>query len=308
MTPASPTGHILVVEPNDITRKLIVGILNNKGYETYEAVGGTEAGIFLNKDLMLVILDVEDDNMDNIGFIRKMQMEHSRLPLVALTENPDRKALQEKLGLSDVSVLQKPVMPDKLLSNIQAHLLGGIQQKIDAEIKPVVMPGLSLSDKDPEIQAKRKAHMTRAIDLSQEMMDKNIGGPFGAVIVKGGRIIAEGWNEVTSSNDPTAHAEMQAIRKAAAAIGDYKLEGCEIYTSCEPCPMCLSALYWARIDRIFYGNTREDAERIGFDDDFIYRELAQPEHKRTLGAKMFMREESKIVFENWVKKGDKTPY
>ncbi|MDD9899411.1 MAG: nucleoside deaminase [Alphaproteobacteria bacterium] len=150
--------------------------------------------------------------------------------------------------------------------------------------------------------------MRHAIDLSQEKMDANCGGPFGAIIVRNGKIIGEGWNEVTSSNDPTAHAEVQAIRKATAAIGDYKLEGCEIYTSCEPCPMCLAAIYWARIDRIFYANTREDAARIGFDDDFLYREITQPEHKRTLPSDMMLNNEARIVFENWEKKPDKTPY
>ncbi|MEZ0259736.1 MAG: nucleoside deaminase [Alphaproteobacteria bacterium] len=158
------------------------------------------------------------------------------------------------------------------------------------------------------MEAQRKIFMRRAIDLSQQKMDENAGGPFGAVIVKSGKIIGEGWNCVTSTNDPTAHAEMVAIRAATAHIKDFKLEGCEIYTSCEPCPMCLSAIYWARLDKIFYANMREDAERIGFDDAFLYREVALPENKRSLPVYRLLREEAKIVFDNWMKKMDKTAY
>ena len=104
-------------------------------------------------------------------------------------------------------------------------------------------------------------------------MDANLGGPFGAVIVRGGKVLAEGWNEVTSSNDPTAHAEVTAIRRACQAVGDFSLEGATLYTSCEPCPMCLASAYWARISRIVYSNTRDDAAAIGFDDAFIYDEM-----------------------------------
>ena len=116
--------------------------------------------------------------------------------------------------------------------------------------------------------------MRRAVALSIQAMRTNRGGPFGAVIVKDGRVVAEGVNRVTSDNDPTAHAEVSAIRAACAALGTFSLDGCDIYTSCEPCPMCLAAIHWARIARIFYGNTREDAARIGFDDERIYREIA----------------------------------
>ncbi|MDI1228845.1 MAG: nucleoside deaminase [bacterium] len=150
--------------------------------------------------------------------------------------------------------------------------------------------------------------MRRAIDLSQQKMEENCGGPFGAVIVRNGKIIGEGWNCVTSTNDPTAHAEMVAIRNATAAIKDFKLEGCDIYTSCEPCPMCLSAIYWARLDKIFYANMREDAEKIGFDDAFLYREVALPENKRSLPVFRLLREEAHIVFDNWMTKMDKTAY
>lgn len=305
--PVSADGHILIVENNDITRKLIVGILNNKGYETYEAKSGDEAVTFLGKRLTLMVLDIENDNIDNIGLLHKLKMEHSKLPVIALTDESDHKAVQERIGVTHVSVITKPVMPDKLLNKIQNHLLGNVAEKIEKETIPASKP-LMPDMRDPEDKAQREAFMRRAIDLSQEKMDANCGGPFGAVIVKGGKIVGEGWNQVTSTNDPTAHAEMVAIRSAASALNDFNLEGCEIYTSCEPCPMCLSAIYWARIDRIFFGNTREDAERIGFDDDFIYREVALPEDKRTLPSKMFLRDEAKIVFDNWMKKNDKTSY
>lgn len=301
-------GYILVVEPNDITRKLIVGILANNGYGTYEAANGTEAVAFLGKELLLIILDAEHDHADNIGFVRKMQVEHRKTPLIAMTGEEDRKAVAARLGMERISMLEKPVMPDKLLNNIEGHLMASVEKKISAEMKAAEKRPSIPDESDPALKGQRADFMRRAIDISQEKMDANCGGPFGAVIVKQGRVIAEGWNEVTSSNDPTAHAEMQAIRKATKALGDYSLEGCEIYASCEPCPMCLAAIYWARIDRIFYGNMREDAEKIGFDDDFIYRELAQPENKRTLPAKMLLREEAQIVFNNWMKKGDKTPY
>jgi len=305
--PVSEQGHILVVENNDITRKLIVGILNNKGYETYEAKSGDEATAFLAKHLQLLVLDVENDNIDNIGLLQKLRMSFSRLPVIALTDEEDHDAVKARIGVDQVSVMKKLVMPDKLLKNIQGYLLPGIAEKIVTETVPAARP-LAPDMRDPQVKADREAFMRRAIDLSQEKMDANCGGPFGAVIVKGGKIIAEGWNQVTSSNDPTAHAEMVAIREACKAVGDFNLTGCEVYTSCEPCPMCLAALYWARVDRIYFGNTREDAARIGFDDDFIYSEFKVTEDKRSLPSKMFLRDEAKIVFENWTKKSDKTPY
>ena len=305
--PVSEQGHILVVENNDITRKLIVGILNNKGYETYEAKAGDEATAFLAKPLQLLVLDVENDNIDNIGLLHKLKMSHSRLPVIALSDEADHDAVKERIGVDHVTVMKKPVMPDKLLQSIQGYLLPGIAAKIETETVPAARP-LAPDTRDPQAVADRESFMRRAIDLSQIKMDENCGGPFGAVIVKGGKIIAEGWNQVTSSNDPTAHAEMVAIRKACHEIGDFNLAGCEIYTSCEPCPMCLAALYWARVDRIYFGNTREDAGRIGFDDDFIYSEFGVTEDKRSLPIKMFLRDEAKIVFDNWMKKTDKTPY
>ncbi|MBI1215115.1 MAG: response regulator [Alphaproteobacteria bacterium] len=303
---AESRSHILVVEANDVTRKLIIGILNNKGYETYEATNGDEAVNFLAKKPLLVILDVEGENVDNIGFIRKMQMEHRKVPLVAMLEGADRESVRARLDMPNVSFLEKPVMPNTLLENIEGHLMPGVEEAIRAEEEAKFLPETVAAT--AEVQAQREGFMRRAIDLSQIKMDENCGGPFGAVIVRAGKIIAEGWNCVTSTNDPTAHAEMVAIRAAAKEVGDFTLEGCEIYTSCEPCPMCLAAIYWARLDRMFYANMREDAERIGFDDAFLYNEISLPEHKRQLPTQRMLREEARIVFDNWMKKPDKTDY
>jgi tRNA(Arg) A34 adenosine deaminase TadA len=139
-------------------------------------------------------------------------------------------------------------------------------------------------------------------------MRANSGGPFGAVIVRNNAIISEGWNEVTSSNDPTAHAEIVAIRAACASLGTFALRGSEIYTSCEPCPMCLAAIYWARIERIFYGNDRRDAARIGFDDEFLYREVALPPEARSLDMRQLLSAEARETFDAWERKSNKTMY
>ena len=150
--------------------------------------------------------------------------------------------------------------------------------------------------------------MREAIRLSIQMMRRGKGGPFGAVIVKGNTIVGRGCNQVTSSNDPTAHAEIVAIRAACKRLRTFQLEGCDLYTSCEPCPMCLSAIYWARIRRVFYGNTRKDAARIAFDDDFIYREVALPIGKRSLVMKQLLHKEALRAFAQWEKKADKILY
>lgn len=160
----------------------------------------------------------------------------------------------------------------------------------------------------PEINDIDRVHMRRAIALSREMMEANRGGPFGAVITRGDKIIAEGFNKVTSSNDPTAHAEVTAIREACQAEASFSLEGCTIYTSCEPCPMCLAAIYWARISRIVYANSRSDAADIGFDDDFLYREIPLPLEQRSIPTEQVLGEEAAIVFQAWNDKTDKTPY
>ena len=149
--------------------------------------------------------------------------------------------------------------------------------------------------------------MQKAIDLSIENV-ANGGGPFGAVIVCNGEVLATGTNRVTANNDPTAHAEVSAIRAACAKVENFKLEGCTCYTSCEPCPMCLSALYWAGVERIVYGNTKEDAKAINFDDSFIYDEIAKPYAQRTIPCHNLMREEALKGFRAWTEKEDKIEY
>ena len=153
-----------------------------------------------------------------------------------------------------------------------------------------------------------KKHMREAIRLSIQMMRRGKGGPFGAVVVRGNKIVGRGCNEVTSANDPTAHAEIVAIREACRRLKSFQLDDCDLYTSCEPCPMCLSAVYWARIRSVYYGNTRQDAARIAFDDDFIYREVALPIRKRKLLMKQLLHKEALAAFLEWEKKADKIQY
>ena len=149
--------------------------------------------------------------------------------------------------------------------------------------------------------------MREAIRLANESV-RNGGGPFGAVIVKDGSIVAGSSNRVTLDNDPTAHAEVNTIREACRKLGTFDLSGCIIYTSCEPCPMCLSAIYWAHIDRIYYGNTRKDANDINFADDFIYEELNKPLSERTIPILPLLRDEALQTFRLWTEKTDKTEY
>ena len=150
--------------------------------------------------------------------------------------------------------------------------------------------------------------MARAIQLSIENVHSGRGGPFGAVIVKDGAVIAEGANQVTSSKDPTAHAEILAIRAACAKLGVFELPGCEIYTSCEPCPMCLGAIYWSRLSRIYFATVAADASRIGFDDSLIYREIAQPLTHRSIPMVQMMREQALAAFRAWEEKPNKIVY
>lgn len=153
----------------------------------------------------------------------------------------------------------------------------------------------------------KEQFMLKAIDLSKKSVE-NGGGPFGAVIVKDGKIIAEASNSVTKDNDPTAHAEINAIRLAAKKIGTFDLSGCEIYTSCEPCPMCLGAIYWARLDKIYFANTRLDAEKIGFSDQFIYNELQKPIDQRNIPTIQILRDKALEAFKMWQEKEDKIEY
>ena len=166
-------------------------------------------------------------------------------------------------------------------------------------IKPV--------DRDANSKLNSK-FMQKAIALSQASVRSGKGGPFGAVIVKKGKIIAQGQNQVTSTNDPTAHAEIVVIREACRVLQTFQLQGCELYTSCEPCPMCLGAIYWARLEKVYYANTKADAAQIGFDDQFIYDELELPLTQRHLPMVQLMRKEAWSAFQEWVDKTDKVEY
>lgn len=150
--------------------------------------------------------------------------------------------------------------------------------------------------------------MREAIRLSLEKMQEGFGGPFGSVIVRNGEIVARGYNNVLRSHDPTAHAEMEAIRAATQALGTHDLSDCELYASSQPCPMCMGAIYWARLKKVYFGNRHEDAARIGFDDSFIYEELEKPLVKRRIPMVQLLQEEAKVAFEAWEKKPDKQKY
>lgn len=150
--------------------------------------------------------------------------------------------------------------------------------------------------------------MREAIRLSLRMMRRGKGGPFGAVVVKDNVIVGRGWNRVTSSNDPTAHAEIIAIRAACRRLKTFQLTACDLYTSCEPCPMCLSAIYWARLRKVYYGNTRQDAAKIAFDDEFLYREVALPIAQRKLSMEQLLPAEALAAFAEWDLKPDKVRY
>ncbi|MBG6235668.1 tRNA(Arg) A34 adenosine deaminase TadA [Pedobacter sp. CAN_A7] len=157
-------------------------------------------------------------------------------------------------------------------------------------------------------QSTHEEFMRIAISLAEQNVLESIGGPFGAVVVKDGQVVAQSGNLVTSSNDPTAHAEVSAIRLACAALQTFDLTGCIIYTSCEPCPMCLGAIYWSRIGTIYYGNTKVDAAEIGFDDHFIYEELEKPMEQRSLPITQLLRSEAQQAFKLWEQSAMKTDY
>lgn len=157
-------------------------------------------------------------------------------------------------------------------------------------------------------QKENEKFMKMAIALSEENVTRSLGGPFGAVIVKDGKLIAKSANKVTTSNDPTAHAEVSAIRKACKKLKTFDLSGCVIYTSCEPCPMCLGAIYWSRIDLIYYANTKKDAADIGFDDQFIYDEIDLAMDKRKLPVVQLLRDQAQQAFKKWTASVIKTDY
>ncbi|MCB8820020.1 nucleoside deaminase [Microvirga rosea] len=159
-----------------------------------------------------------------------------------------------------------------------------------------------------DITSDDQLYLSRAVALSRDHMNEGAGGPFGAVIVRDGQVLGEGWNQVTSANDPTAHAEVVAIRRACEAVGDFALQGATLYTSCEPCPMCLASAYWARISRIVYANTREDAAEIGFDDSLIYDEIPKPVSERIIPMDHVPSLEARAVFDAWVENPNKTAY
>ena len=150
--------------------------------------------------------------------------------------------------------------------------------------------------------------MKAAVKVALKGMNNNEGGPFGCVVVKDGEIIGSGNNKVTSTNDPTAHAEVNAIREACKNLNSFQLEGCEIYTSCEPCPMCLGAIYWARPDKVYYGSNHIDAAKIGFDDEFIYKEIPLPYAERSIPFQQLGRKVALEAFIKWSEKEDKTEY
>jgi tRNA(Arg) A34 adenosine deaminase TadA len=158
------------------------------------------------------------------------------------------------------------------------------------------------------MSGERESFMREACRLAEEGVRGGRGGPFGCVVVRRGRIVGRGQNQVTSANDPTAHAEVVAIRDACRELGSFQLDDCEIYTSCEPCPMCLAAIYWARIPTVYYGNSRKDAAAIGFDDDFIYRQIPLPAERRTVHMEALLREEAQTAFRAWSEKPDKVRY
>jgi len=154
----------------------------------------------------------------------------------------------------------------------------------------------------------KEKFMTEAVNAALKGMNNNEGGPFGCIVVKNGQIVGRGNNKVTSTNDPTAHAEVNAIRDACKNLDSFQLDGCEIYTSCEPCPMCLGAIYWARPDKVYYGSNQSDAASIGFDDAFIYEEIPLPYSKRSIPFEQLAREIALEPFQEWTKKEDKTEY
>jgi len=165
------------------------------------------------------------------------------------------------------------------------------------------------TSKPPRMDKENKEQfMKAAVKVALEGMNNNEGGPFGCVVVKEGEIIGKGNNKVTSTNDPTAHAEVNAIREACKTLNSFQLEGCEIYTSCEPCPMCLGAIYWARPDKVYYGSNQIDAANVGFDDAFIYKEIPLPYSERSIPFEQLGRNIALEAFQEWTKKEDKTEY
>lgn len=294
----SAASKILVVEDNEVTRKMVVGILKNSGYETLEAADGFSALRQLDAQPAVILLDLQMEPLGGFGFMKKVNLDDNfKTPVVLITADDGSDILMEAARHRIRHVLAKPIEPEKLLS-----MVAGILAKSGRAAAVQANPAL------PNAGVQPQEFMQRAIDLSRDRMQSGYGGPFGAVVVRGGQIVGEGWNAVTSANDPTAHAEVMAIRNACRALGTYNLQGCEIFTSCEPCPMCLSAIYWARLDKIWFANTHEDAAKIDFDDSFIYEQIALAPESRAIPRERLMPEAAREVFAQWETKTDKTPY
>lgn len=304
------SGNILIIEHDAMTRRLLTGILDTGGYPVIEADNGSTAFNALSDRTGLVIIDFDPQPEDALGFLHKMQIRKKKIPVIIMSENPDTDEVRTAMEKAPCHILNKPVPPDMLLQTVK-DTIGAPKPKSDTQAEDAPRPTAPKVGEDtPEEHAKREKFMQRAIQLSAEKMQENFGGPFGAVVVRNGIIIGEGWNCVTSSNDPTAHAEISAIRDACEKAGNFMLKDCEIYTSCEPCPMCLAAIYWARIDRIYYANTREEAAEIGFDDEFLYQEIPLPIEKRSMPTIRMdsMANEAYDIFRQWEDKEDKTEY
>jgi guanine deaminase len=298
-------SHILLLEPNAVTRKLIAGILAGQGYGTFEAENGDAAVHFLAKNPAVALVDVDQGDDSITGFLHKLRAQHERLPLIAMTDSEDRAALEAKLGIKHLSFLEKPVLPDRLLQNIAAHLVGGIEKEIASHL-PSSAPAMApASAQEDELRA---AHMRRALDLAQMNVEEGKDAPFAAVVARAGKILGEGRDTVLSSGDPTARAEINALRAAARALGTPDLSGCALYSSCEPCAMGLSAAYWAHVDRVFYASTRDESAAAGFDSEYVFREMAQPEHKRALPSKMMLHDEGNVVLTAFANSGIKLSY
>jgi tRNA(Arg) A34 adenosine deaminase TadA len=185
--------------------------------------------------------------------------------------------------------------------------LAGVRQ-LQSISSPQMSSGLCMEELDSEVRIMNERFLREAIRLSMEKMELGEGGPFGAVIVKNGRVVGEGWNRVTSTNDPTAHAEIVAIRDVCSRLASFSLSGCEIYASCEPFPMCLGAIHWARLDALYFAATREDAAAGGFDDLAIYEQMVLPTTMRSIPVGQALREEARGAFEAWRNKGDRIEY
>ncbi len=266
-------SKILVLIENDLTRRLISSILSNKDYIVAEGIANLEENNFET-----VIIDKSNSSYDlQFSLI-------NQIPRILIVTD-------ESLG-SDENIITKPIVPEQLLGAVAK-----------------TSKNSNIDDLNPNHE-KHIPFMQRAIDLSMEKMIDNYGGPFGAVVVRNGIIIGEGWDSVAEDNDPTSKAVLMAIRNACKRIENFTLSGCDLYTNSEPEPMSLAAIYWARIDKVFYSNTRSEAAEIGFDDQFIYDDLLQRPEKRIMPLIRIenMADDAYDIFRKWTEKENKTEY